>query len=67
MDRCSYGPFLSKEFLSKFADIISPHFFCIYIFSNFVSPDIGTRSLPSILPSVKFPIWKGFQLFLFYS
>ena len=55
----SLGPFLSKDFLSKLPGVFFAQFFVFPYFSLFFCPNIGMRSLPNILPSVKKrKIWK---------
>ena len=54
-----YGPFLSKDFLSKSPGFCFAQFFVFPYFPLFFCPNIGMRSLPNILPSVKErKIWK---------
>ena len=68
------GPFISKDFLSKFPYIYFE--VCIYLFfaQFFVRsisifpppkkiPNIGKRSVPNILPSVKFPNFGNVSCF----
>ena len=60
------GPFLSKEFLSKFPYFFFAQFFVFPYFPLFF-PNIGMRSLPNILPSVKFPNFGNASFFPWFS
>ena len=57
------GRSLSEDFLSKF-----PHFFfanfLVFPYFPFFFLHIGMRSLPNILPSVKFQNFEMFPVFL---
>ena len=60
------GPFLSKDFLSKFPAFFFRAVFRISIFSFFF-PKIKMRSVPNILPSVKFPNYGNISCFSRFS
>ena len=55
------GPFLLKDFMSKFPDFFS-RIFSYSTFSIFFL-HIGIRNLPNILPSVKFQTWEMSSVF----
>ena len=53
---------IENNFLSKFPDFFFAQFF-VFPYFPFFFPFIGTRSLPNILPSVKFPNFEMFAVF----
>ena len=54
---------MTKDFLSKFPDFFFAHFFVFPYFPFFYFPSSGMRSLPNMLPSVKFPNFEMFPAF----
>ena len=59
------GPFLPKDFLSKFPGWGFAQFF-VFPYFHFFFPKYWMRSLPNILPSVKFHTLEMFLFFLLF-